>query len=314
MHRTLALADERKGEEKAALGRLADDVRRYKEALAAAGASEGAGDDLSPSLGPVQMSALQSERAQEIGAAMRRIASQKTVTFAEESQVLHRGYLLKRSTNMIGDWKRRYFVLDSNGTLQYHRGSGKGGAQSTVDLHTATIKLDAEEPGLRLCFRVVSPQKVYTLQAETEAERAEWMGAIQGVIASLLNNLHNVPARTHSGSPGPDRPRGGARDAGHRRSLSAGDAGRLQQSVMETLALDVDDHLLAIRGGPGNNQCADCSTRMPDWASMNLCACLCIECSGIHRRLGVHVTKVREKQRAALHAPRGRLAPILNRY
>ena len=57
MHRTLALADERKGEEKAALGRLADDVRRYKEALAAAGASEGAGDDLSPSLGPVHSQA-----------------------------------------------------------------------------------------------------------------------------------------------------------------------------------------------------------------------------------------------------------------
>lgn len=31
----------------------------------------------------------------------------------------------------------------------------------------------------------------------------------------------------------------------------------------------------------------------PDWASINLGTLLCIECSGIHRSLGVHVSKVR---------------------
>ena len=31
----------------------------------------------------------------------------------------------------------------------------------------------------------------------------------------------------------------------------------------------------------------------PDWASINLGILLCLECSGVHRGLGVHITKVR---------------------
>lgn len=42
-----------------------------------------------------------------------------------------------------------------------------------------------------------------------------------------------------------------------------------------------------------NPYCADCGAPAPDWASLNLGVILCIECSGIHRSLGVHVSKVR---------------------
>ena len=44
---------------------------------------------------------------------------------------------------------------------------------------------------------------------------------------------------------------------------------------------------------PGNRKCADCSSKSPKWASINLGIMLCIECSGIHRSLGVHISKVR---------------------
>jgi hypothetical protein len=41
-------------------------------------------------------------------------------------------------------------------------------------------------------------------------------------------------------------------------------------------------------------QCALCvRCTDPDWASINLGITLCIECAGVHRSLGAHITKVR---------------------
>ena len=44
---------------------------------------------------------------------------------------------------------------------------------------------------------------------------------------------------------------------------------------------------------PGNDCCADCGHPAPDWASLNLGILICIQCSGIHRNLGSHVSRVR---------------------
>ena len=52
-----------------------------------------------------------------------------------------------------------------------------------------------------------------------------------------------------------------------------------------------EDRLANVR--TSNSTCADCGKPEPDWASLNLGIVVCIECSGIHRKLGSHVTKVR---------------------
>ncbi|KAH0655932.1 hypothetical protein KY285_030814 [Solanum tuberosum] len=48
-----------------------------------------------------------------------------------------------------------------------------------------------------------------------------------------------------------------------------------------------------MREVPGNDKCSDCGASEPDWASLNLGILICIECSGIHQNLGVHISKVR---------------------
>ena len=44
---------------------------------------------------------------------------------------------------------------------------------------------------------------------------------------------------------------------------------------------------------PENIRCADCNEINPRWASLSFGNIVCIRCSGFHRKLGVHITKVR---------------------
>ncbi|CAD7942078.1 unnamed protein product [Amoebophrya sp. A120] len=48
--------------------------------------------------------------------------------------------------------------------------------------------------------------------------------------------------------------------------------------------------LEAIVANPANQECADCDARAPRWASVNLGCLVCIDCAGIHRHLGVHIS------------------------
>jgi len=42
-----------------------------------------------------------------------------------------------------------------------------------------------------------------------------------------------------------------------------------------------------------NKTCAECPSRIPRWASITFGVFMCIRCSGVHRQLGTHITKVK---------------------
>uniref|UniRef100_A0A8C7U100 ArfGAP with SH3 domain, ankyrin repeat and PH domain 1b n=1 Tax=Oncorhynchus mykiss TaxID=8022 RepID=A0A8C7U100_ONCMY len=62
---------------------------------------------------------------------------------------------------------------------------------------------------------------------------------------------------------------------------------------LEDLTKAIIDDVLRI---PGNEVCCDCGAADPKWLSTNLGILTCIECSGIHREMGVHISRIQSME------------------
>ncbi|KAJ1618065.1 hypothetical protein T492DRAFT_1095392 [Pavlovales sp. CCMP2436] len=86
---------------------------------------------------------------------------------------------------------------------------------------------------------------------------------------------------------------GHALEAPHDAPTAAAPSPRGLGEIELTLSSGVAESDAVIMRVPGNVICADCTAgKPPVWASSNLGVVLCLECAGVHRRLGVHVSKV----------------------
>uniref|UniRef100_A0A673LXE5 Arf-GAP with coiled-coil, ANK repeat and PH domain-containing protein n=1 Tax=Sinocyclocheilus rhinocerous TaxID=307959 RepID=A0A673LXE5_9TELE len=190
-----------------------------------------------------------------------------------ENGIVMEGYLFKRASNAFKTWNRRWFSIQNN-QLVYQKKFKDNRTVVVEDLRLCTVK-HCEDIERRFCFEVVSPTKSCMMQADSEKLRQAWIKAVQNSIATAFRDKAEDAEKMDRKSSASS----GSLDSGgevKERSLKGESA--LQRRVM-TIG--------------GNSSCCDCGQPEPRWASINLSITLCIQCSGIHRSLGVHFSKVR---------------------
>ncbi|XP_056663408.1 arf-GAP with coiled-coil, ANK repeat and PH domain-containing protein 2 isoform X3 [Monodelphis domestica] len=195
------------------------------------------------------------------------------------SGIVMEGYLFKRASNAFKTWNRRkpdhirrWFSIQNN-QLVYQKKFKDNPTVVVEDLRLCTVK-QCEDVERRFCFEVVSPTKSCILQADSEKLRQAWIKAVQTSIATAYREKGDETEKLDKKSS----PSTGSLDSGNesKEKLLKGESALQQVQCI-----------------PGNASCCDCGLPDPRWASINLGITLCIECSGIHRSLGVHFSKVR---------------------
>ncbi|XP_053251274.1 arf-GAP with SH3 domain, ANK repeat and PH domain-containing protein 1 isoform X2 [Podarcis raffonei] len=164
-----------------------------------------------------------------------------------------KGYLLKKSDGLRKVWQRRKCTV-KNGILTIsHATSNRQPAK--LNLLTCQVKPNAED---KKSFDLISHNRTYHFQAEDEQDYVAWISVLTNSKEEALNMAF-------------------------RGEQSAG-----ENSLEDLTKAIIDD----IQRFPGNDVCCDCGSPDPTWLSTNLGILTCIECSGIHREMGVHISRI----------------------
>ncbi|KAI8720754.1 hypothetical protein NCS52_00521300 [Fusarium sp. LHS14.1] len=244
-----------------------------------------------------------------------RDSSQSVVTHRKEGLLwaLNRpgGHVDPRNLNKQG-WHKFWIVLDQGKLSEYSNWKQRLDLHmDPIDLRMASVR-EARNAERRFCFEVITPNFKRVYQATSEEDMNSWILAINNALQSAMEG------RSYQGKPTSSNGDSIKRDIGsvltgktqslshgnHHSSSSSGIPSRritvgARPSAVRTPSSGYDefpDRLLQMvrDNDQGNMWCADCgSGSKVEWVSINLGIILCIECSGIHRSLGTHVSKVR---------------------
>ncbi|XP_028831124.1 arf-GAP with SH3 domain, ANK repeat and PH domain-containing protein 1a isoform X1 [Denticeps clupeoides] len=164
-----------------------------------------------------------------------------------------KGYLMKKSDGLRKVWQRRKCSVKSGILTISHATSNRQPAR--LNLLTCQVKPGGED---KKCFDLISHNRTYHFQAEDEQEFVIWISVLTNSKEEALNMAFQGDQSTGDDS-------------------------------LEDLTKAIIEDVLRI---PGNEFCCDCGAPEPKWLSTNLGILTCIECSGIHREMGVHISRI----------------------
>ena len=183
-----------------------------------------------------------------------------------------------------------------------------------IDLRMASVR-EARNAERRFCFEVITPHFKRVYQATSDEDMNNWILSINNALQSAVEGrgLRDKPTTASSSTSSTSLKRdigsiltGKSSSVNHGSSSSGNASGHPSRRITVGARPGItrtpsnydenpDKLLQALReNDQGNTWCADCgSSSKVEWVSINLAIILCIECSGIHRSLGTHISKVR---------------------
>ena len=213
----------------------------------------------------------------------------------------------------LTSFSRFWIVLDQGKLSEYSNWKQKLDLHmDPIDLRMASVR-EARSAERRFCFEVITPNFKRVYQATSEEDMNSWITSINNALQSAVEGrgLKDKPEP----APSPIDSTSFKRDIGsiltgksgshhgHQQTSSGVPTRRItvanRPSNTRSISATFDENpgklLQMLRDNDqGNCWCADCgSGSKVEWVSINLAIILCIECSGIHRSLGTHISKVR---------------------